>query len=349
MATIQWCIRSRKFKKFGKISLLFTLLGCFIWRYIFTFPEQESSENIDPTTGVIPVKPLMGSLNIHIWRNVCGSHISQLRQSLFFPRYPDEQLKKFIPELQTEDDSENYGQRIFGFIHPPNSLPYRFAIASDDTSELWLSLSEDPTKKQLKAQVFSEDSIAWTNKNVLDKYPGQISEDVNLFEGDKYYFEVLHKQGIGSGFVQVYWKSSLEDDFKLISSEYLSTYPYDILLPTEKKHGLHIALSGQYQYELEKKSQRISKEYLSFYSLPFIPKSGYLPSCEYKSSYLLRQGIYPYEGVKFVPESIVYPEDDTTMGDLGYIESWPNKVANKDAIQTVVDKLMTSLRLETST
>ena len=47
---------------------------------------------------------------------------------------------------------------------------FRFAIASDDASELWLSTNQDPDKKQLIAR-----AKAWTNKNELNKYPDQIS------------------------------------------------------------------------------------------------------------------------------------------------------------------------------
>ncbi|PFX21772.1 beta-1,4-N-acetylgalactosaminyltransferase 3-like [Stylophora pistillata] len=291
----------------------------------------------------------MGAVNVHKWRNMCGSDISQLRESMLFPHLPDEQFETFIAEFKIQDNTEHYGQRIFGFLYPPSSMSYHFGIASDDTSEFWLSLSENPHGKELRAKVFSNNTSAWTTENVLNKYPYQISKAVNLFQGKKYYFEILHKQGIENGFVQLYWKSALDDDFKLINAKYVSTFLNTIPFPSEKKDLLHGAFSGQYQHELAlRKSKRFRKEYLSFYSLPFLPRRSYLPSCEYKSSYILQHGVYTYEGVKAVPESIVYPEDDTAMGDPGYLISWPNTVANKDAIQAVVDKLMTSLRLGTS-
>ena len=83
-------------------------------------------------------------------------------------------------------------------------MPYRFAIVSDDASELRLSSSEDPNQKKLIARVFKEGVSAWAKLNQFNKYPDQISKEIKLRKGNKYYIEVLHKQGIGDGFVQVF-------------------------------------------------------------------------------------------------------------------------------------------------
>ena len=280
------------------------------------------------------VEPLISAVNIHIWRELCGFDIPNLRQHPFYPRYPNEKLRHPITEFHIEDGSLDYGQVIFGFLHSPNTMSYRFAIVSDDTSDLWLSSSEDPSQKQLIARVFTEGETAWVLRNQLDKYPDQISEDMYLLKGSKYYFEVLHKQGIGDGFVQVFWKSFQEKEFKLISSEYLSLYSDDISI-AEKKDVFHSVLSERYHEKLEQKSKRISKEYLDFFSLPLIPKDSYLTSCEYKSSL-----------VYGVTESLVYPEDDTVM--CVNEDGSPNRVADGDSVRVVVDKVVTALRLKTS-
>ena len=100
--------------------------------------------------------------------------------------------------LHIEDNTEDYGQRIFGFIHPPRSDSYLFGIASDDSSELWLSPSEDPRDKQLIARVFDGHSIACTKVGQLDKYSDQVSKTAfKLERGKKYYIEVLHKADQG--------------------------------------------------------------------------------------------------------------------------------------------------------
>ena len=358
LAAIQRCLRSRKLQRVGKFFFVVTLLGYSIGYYVLNFSKKQARGKLDvgnysltlaesTVNGTLPVKPIATALNIHIWRELCGSDMLNLRKSLFFPHYPDESVKSLITEFHIEDDSWDYGQLIFGFVHPPSSASYRLAIVSDDTSELWLSSNEDPSDKILVARVFTEGAAAWAKVNQLHKYPDQISKDLNLRKGSKYYFEVLHKQGAGEGFVQVFWKRSQDKDFKLISSEYLSPYSKDILLTAKNKDVLHRVLSGRHRHELEQKSKRISKEYLKFYSLPLIPKESYLPSCSYKSSYVLSSRIYQYEGIDYVAASMVYPEDDTAMGS-GYWETWPNRVADKELIQAVAEKITNSLRLKTS-
>ncbi|XP_015767671.1 PREDICTED: N-acetyl-beta-glucosaminyl-glycoprotein 4-beta-N-acetylgalactosaminyltransferase 1-like [Acropora digitifera] len=148
------------------------------------------------------VSALDGFLNVYIWRKLCGDSVENLKKLPFFPQNPDEE--KVSDVLHIEDNTEDYGQRIFGFIHPPRSDSYLFGIASDDSSELWLSPSEDPRDKQLIARVFDGQSIASTKVGKLDKYSDQISKTAfKLERGKKYYIEVLHKQIKGAGFVQL--------------------------------------------------------------------------------------------------------------------------------------------------
>src|SRR5688572_32934417 len=56
----------------------------------------------------------------------------------------------FQTEAQRADD---YGQRLRGWITAPTTGNYTFSIASDETSNLYLSTDEDPATKQLIAWV----------------------------------------------------------------------------------------------------------------------------------------------------------------------------------------------------
>lgn len=70
---------------------------------------------------------MLGSLNVHIWQAWCGSTIHDLRRNKFFPLYPDVQLtvKTFFIRHWEKD----YGQRIFGYIHPPQSGNFDMSIS----------------------------------------------------------------------------------------------------------------------------------------------------------------------------------------------------------------------------
>lgn len=339
--------RLRRLQRCGKLLVL-VLLTCSISYFAFKFSKHSSAvdkfhQGTRATAAAVDPEPVL-FLNVRIWRGVCGPNVANLRQSLFFPRYPDEE--KFITDVfQIEDDQADYGQLIFGFLQPVKSGSYNFAIASDDSSELWLSPSEDHEEKSMIARVFTGESAAWTQKSELNKYPDQISKDVKLRGGKRYYIEVIHKQGSGNGFVQVFWKRSGGTEFKLISSEYLSTYSNNTAQTvTSKKESAHLLLSERYLHEYKLKSNRTSRKRLKFYSLPLIPEDNYLPRCDYKSSFVLTGNIYRYEGLKMISESNVYPADDTAMGDPGIVWTWQNRVADKEVIHTVVDKMIASLR-----
>ena len=63
-------------------------------------------------------------------------------------------LNSFRTELNRDDD---YGQRVRAFLLPPSTGGYTFWIASDETSQLFLSSDENPANKKL---------IAWVDPRV---------------------------------------------------------------------------------------------------------------------------------------------------------------------------------------
>jgi hypothetical protein len=98
------------------------------------------------------------------------------------------------------DWADCYGQRISGMMKAPKTGNYLFRIASDDSSELWLSTDTNPENVQLIAQV-----LGWTDPAEYDKYPEQYSEPIWLNGGEIRYVEVLHREGGGGDHVSVQW------------------------------------------------------------------------------------------------------------------------------------------------
>ena len=258
-----------------------------------------------------------------------------LRNSPFYPSYPSE--KKFIrefSEFQIEDNKAEYGQTVAGFLNPTRSGSYRFAIASDDSSELWLSPSENPDEKQLIARVFVEGAGGWTRKNDINKYSSQISRDIKLRDGGRYYIEVIHKRGEGVGFVQVFWSNPGVTEFKLIRSEYLSSCSVS---PTEQD-GMSKLLAKRLA-----NAKTTRKKYWSFFTLPLINQGNYLPQCAYKSNVVPKDKINKYNGLYLVDPSSVFPQDDTFMGSKGNVWCWSNRVADREIVKSVLDKTIAAL------
>ena len=116
-----------------------------------------------------------GSLNAHMWHGICGMNVDILRNWPHFPYLPDK--RSFVSKFRKTQvlNMKDNGERIFGFVHPQRSGMYKFAITSDDTSELWLSRNEDPASSEMIARVFSLfiDRLGLkkeTTRNILSKF-----------------------------------------------------------------------------------------------------------------------------------------------------------------------------------
>ena len=281
-----------------------------------------------------------GTLNVHMWSAVCGRNVDVLRNWPHFPYFPDK--RSFISEFrktQVAANVQNSGERIFGFVHPQVSGMYKFAITSDNTSELWLSRNEDPASSEMIARVYSPHGSAWTEEGDFKKYPEQISKEILLHADQKYYIESLSKQGSGATHIAVYW-SYRNTTFEIISSRYLSNFSAKSNQETIPRHpgGQNISFHNK------------SNLYY-FYRLPLFNKKDYInsiPSCPYSPSFLVRRKLNKYEAAWnwMANESYVFPQDDTDMIKSDFRPYWtkPNALADNNRIKSVIDKFLYSLR-----
>ena len=209
---------------------------------VIVTPETETMEEkmvaLSPNDNVVTGQDLLsaffeqavpenmaGKLNAHTWYGICGAYVEQLRHSPLFPRFP--YTRKFLTEFKSQQEGTDFGQRIYGFVHPEQEGFHQFAITSDDTSELWLSLDSSPKKGRLIAAVYSPNGAAWTTPYSYKKYPIQISRKIALKTTRKYYIEALHKQSKGRSHIQVFWKEPGSSTFRIIQSKFLSLFVDD--------------------------------------------------------------------------------------------------------------------------
>ncbi|MBL9138576.1 MAG: CSLREA domain-containing protein [Verrucomicrobiales bacterium] len=87
-----------------------------------------------------------GVLSRLVYRNIVGSLVRQLTDHSNFPDAPSEITYEFTAEAPS-NIGDNYGQKLAGYLIPPTTGDYRFFIASDDHSELWLSTDANPANK----------------------------------------------------------------------------------------------------------------------------------------------------------------------------------------------------------
>ena len=104
----------------------------------------------------------------------------------------------FQTEAQRGDD---YGQRLRGWLTAPTAGNYTFSISSDETSNLYLGLDENPATKQL---------IAWVDPRSqpgnYTTHHGQQSAPVPLQAGRRYYVEVVHHEANLIDHLSVQWR-----------------------------------------------------------------------------------------------------------------------------------------------
>lgn len=93
--------------------------------------------------------------------------------------------------------------RLAGYLRPPQSGEYTFWIASDDSSELWLSVDENPTRVR-KIALVAEGS--WTNPHDWERFPSQRSERIYLRADQSYYIEAFGEQAQQDDHLSVAWE-----------------------------------------------------------------------------------------------------------------------------------------------
>lgn len=132
-----------------------------------------------------------------------GAGVNTVTNNPKFPGRPDEfvsfstdNVLRFAPA----DGEDLFGTRIRGLLVAPVNGTYRFYIASDDSSELWLGTSADPSTARVVARVGAAvGDKDWTNQ------PAQKSAAIQLTAKQQYYLETRHKEATGKAHVSVGW------------------------------------------------------------------------------------------------------------------------------------------------
>jgi hypothetical protein len=179
-------------------------------------------------SGSVPLVVLAKTIEHRFYANQTVNTIAGLRSNPNYPNNPT--MITFEPNIEygpnaSNESGSNYGNRLSGWIKAPESGDYVFFVNSDDPSELWLSINDDPAQKRLIATetVWSNprtwlssgggsvleskrsDTFTGTQWPVKDEVLG--GAKITLVAGQYYYFEVLHTEGTGGDNVAVTWKT----------------------------------------------------------------------------------------------------------------------------------------------
>ena len=152
-----------------------------------------------------------GSLLKEHWSGIAGGTIAALTGNANFPAKPTG--REFITSFEclAQDWSDSYGTRVTGFIVPPVTGSYSFAVSGDEVAELYLSADVTPANKTLIASVSAATGFrAWATQ------PSQQSAAIPLVQGRRYYVELLQKENTGADHWSVGWMKPSDVAFSVV-------------------------------------------------------------------------------------------------------------------------------------
>lgn len=145
-----------------------------------------------------------GRVLLEYWDGVPGNRVADLTTDIRFPRRPTGRAI-VTSALALPERGDAYGTRIRGYVRAPTSGGYRFFVTGDNEVQLRISTNASPANLRV-APVARVLDTQWTRPDEWTKYGGQASSLVWLVAGERYFFEVLHKEGTGGDGVAVGWQ-----------------------------------------------------------------------------------------------------------------------------------------------
>ncbi len=161
-----------------------------------------------PSAVARPRQSLSFGVYRELWTGLPSSpnNLAALTNTTYNPNWPDNPNDTYTKTFATFETETNtgityYGQRLRTFVVPPTNGLYRFWIASDDTSRLFLSSNENPSNTTAIAWV-----NGWTSSRQWTVESNQQSAAIYLEAGRRYYLEALMQQGGGGDNLAVRWQ-----------------------------------------------------------------------------------------------------------------------------------------------
>lgn len=190
-----------------------------------------------------PLDPSAGKAIQAFWLDVRGEAIEELTSHLDFPAYPH--MTREVDALEGPSGfASYYGTRTTGYLLAPHSGDYRFYVSGDDTVQFSLSHNASPENAVVIATVPHPSGAG----DFLSSPDHQISAPVTLTEGERYYFELLHKENYSSDHHGVYWAREGDHSVRLITGEFLApTTSLDSEVPVADPESDYLISAGRDQ------------------------------------------------------------------------------------------------------
>ena len=155
------------------------------------------------------------------WTGISGTAVSGLTGNENYPANPTG--REYVSQFEGFVDwGDNYGDRLYGWLKPPQTGDYTFWVAGDDETQCWLSTDTSPSNAAMICNV-----AGWTPSRDFDNTGGgsggasQKSAPITLQAGQKYFLMGLHKEGGGGDSIAVAWQGPGIASREIIKAEYV--------------------------------------------------------------------------------------------------------------------------------
>ncbi|WP_367873265.1 cadherin domain-containing protein [Luteolibacter sp. Populi] len=160
-------------------------------------PPLTGSSSVTLTVINIVSDHVPGGIVRTYYEGIPGSAVSDLTDAVAqWPERPDSE--EFQPDFDSGTHGDNFGSSLHGYFIPPVSGNYRFWIASDGSSQLWL----DSTPGQTGATQIASLSGSIEPHTWADGVPYR-SSPIFLTAGEAFHIEALHKEASGPDHISV--------------------------------------------------------------------------------------------------------------------------------------------------
>ncbi len=214
------------------------------------------AREVIPTARLYParVDKVGGSLLKEHWSGIAGGAISSLTSNANYPNKPSG--REFITSFEclAQDWAESYGTRVTGFIVPPLTGSYTFAVSGDEVVELYLSTDATSANKSLIASVAAATAF---------RAFGTASAAKSLVQGQRYYVELLHKENTGTDHWSVGWKKPGDSVFSVIPGSALVQPGTTTAQPTEANLLNTLAQEHPRMFATAERFAKLKAAYLS--------------------------------------------------------------------------------------
>lgn len=139
----------------------------------------------------------VGYVQHQLYFGISGTAVANLTNVGSFPNSPSQVDYPSSLGWPQENIADNYGGRFSGWLVPPLTGPYYFAVRSDDASQLFLSPNNSATYR----------SLVTAEAGCCEAFDAHTNGPIYLNAGQHYYLEALMKEGGGGDYLYVAWKT----------------------------------------------------------------------------------------------------------------------------------------------